>query len=353
MLDVEQFAKDQTVAFEAGIRRAMAAHIDAAGASRVLVLTTPHQQDLGEELAEALGDRAVGLCAKAAMHTPVEVTEEAAAQLAEVGADSVLAAGGGSTVGLGKALALRTGVQQIVLPTTYAGSECTPILGQTEGGVKTTLKDPKLLPAKVLYDPELVATLPVAMTVTSALNAMAHAVEALYAQDRTKETDQLAMLGLEAFQQSLPAVMAEPSDLVAREATQRGAWACGTVLGRVGMALHHKLCHTLGGSFDLPHAETHAIVLPHTIAYNAAAVRELLAPVAGLFGGEDPAAAVWTFGRDLGAPTALKDLGLTEVDLDRAAEIATSNPYWNPREIARDGLRALLARAWAGDAPAA
>ncbi len=353
MLEVSHFAKDQTVAFGAGIRRDIAAHVEQAGVSRVLVLTTPHQRDLGQELAESLGERAVGLCATAAMHTPVEVSEAAAARLAELRADSVLAAGGGSTVGLGKALALRTGVQQIVLPTTYAGSECTPILGQTEGGVKTTMKDAKLLPGTVLYDPELVATLPVAMTVTSALNAMAHAVEALYAQDRTEETDQLAMLGLQAFRGSLPAVMADPSDLVAREATQRGAWACGTVLGRVGMALHHKLCHTLGGSFELPHAETHAIVLPHAIAYNAAAVPDLLAPVGALFGADDPATAVWSFARDLGAPTALKDLGLMEADLDTAAEIAIRNPYWNPREITREGLRALLERAWSGAAPAA
>jgi maleylacetate reductase len=295
----------------------------------------------------------VGVFAKAAMHTPIEVTDEAAAYLADRKADCVLAAGGGSTIGLGKALALRTGVMQIVLPTTYAGSECTPILGQTENGVKTTLKDPRVLPGTVLYDPELVATLPAAMTVTSALNAMAHAVEALYSQQRTAESSRLAMLGLQAFRQSLPAVMADPSDLAARLATQRGAWACGTVLGRVGMALHHKLCHTLGGSFDLPHAETHAIVLPHAVAYNAVAVPELLAPVAELFGGEDPAAALWTFSRSLWAPMALKDLGLAEADLNRAAEIATRNPYWNPREITQADVRALLGRAWSGAAPAA
>ncbi|MEM6677385.1 MAG: maleylacetate reductase [Pseudomonadota bacterium] len=353
MLDVAQFAKDQTVAFGAGIRNEIATHAERAGAERVLVVTTPHQADLGQALADALGPRAVGLSATAAMHTPVDISEAAAEELRRLQADSVLAAGGGSTVGLGKALALRTSVQQIVLPTTYAGSECTPILGQTEDGVKTTMKDPRLLPGTVLYDPELVATLPVAMTVTSALNAMAHAVEALYAQDRSPESDQLAMLGLEAFRQALPAVMADPSDLAAREATQRGAWACGTVLGRVGMALHHKLCHTLGGSFDLPHAETHAIILPHAMAYNAAAVPDLLAPVAALFEGADAAQAVWSFARDLGAPSALKDLGVTETDLDHAADIATRNAYWNPREITREGLRALLDRAWRGAAPAA
>ncbi|MEO1459122.1 MAG: maleylacetate reductase, partial [Pseudomonadota bacterium] len=301
MLEVSQFAKDQTVAFGAGIRREIAAHAEAAGAARVLVLTTPPQEALGRELAERLGPRAVGVCARAAMHTPVEVTEEAAAVLAAAGADSVLAAGGGSTVGLGKALARRTGAAQIVLPTTYAGSECTPILGETEGGVKTTMKDPRLLPGTVLYDPELVATLPVAMTVTSALNAMAHAVEALYAEDRSAETDRLAMLGLTAFREALPGVMADPADLAAREATQRGAWACGTVLGRVGMALHHKICHTLGGSFDTPHAETHAIMLPHTVGFNAGAVPDQLQPLADLFG-STPGAGLFDFSAQIGAP---------------------------------------------------
>ena len=353
MLDVAEFTTAQKVAFGAGIRQEVAQHVAEAGATRVLVLTTPQQSDLGLELAANLGAEAAGVFTKAAMHTPIEITEEALAYLGTVEADSVMAVGGGSTIGLGKALALRTGAHQIVLPTTYAGSECTPILGQTENGVKTTLKDPKVLPGTVLYDPELVATLPVPMTVTSALNAMAHAIEALYAQDRTEQSDGLALAGLEAFRTGLPTVMAEPKNLTAREYTQRGAWACGTVLGQVGMALHHKLCHTLGGSFGLPHAETHAIVLPHATAYNAAAVPAQLAPVADMFGADDPAAALWGFAKEMGAPLALRDLGLAEADLDRAADIATQSPYWNPREIEKAPLRALLQRAWAGDPPAA
>ncbi|MEM8951638.1 MAG: maleylacetate reductase [Pseudomonadota bacterium] len=351
MLDPSKYADDQTVAFGAGLRRELAAHVEAEGAKRVLVLTTPQQSDLGQELAGQLGARAAGIFSKAAMHTPVEITEEALAHLKSLDADWVLAAGGGSTIGLGKALALRTEISQIALPTTYAGSECTPILGQTEGGVKTTLKDPRVRPDVVLYDPELVATLLAAMTVTSALNAIAHAVEALYAQDRTPASDELALLGIQAFKSALPDVMDDPDDLKAREATQRGAWACGTVLGRVGMALHHKLCHTLGGSFDLPHAETHAIVLPHAVAYNAAAVPDLLAPLASLFGESDPGLGLWRFAKSLGAPMALADIGLKEADLDHAAELATKNPYWNPRDVTLEGIRGLLQRAWSGEAP--
>ena len=350
-IDPQKYCHDQTVVFEAGLHRDLAPHVDATGAARVLVLTTPQQSDLGHELAAQLGHRAAGMFCRAAMHTPVEVSAEAQRHLEGIGADTVLSAGGGSTIGLGKALALRCGVRQIALPTTYAGSECTPILGQTENGVKTTMKDARLRPNVVLYDPELVATLPVAMTVTSALNAMAHAVEALYAQDRTESATELAILGLKSFAEALPAVLRRPDDLEARLATQQGAWACGTVLGQVGMALHHKLCHTLGGSFDLPHAETHAIVLPHATAYNQSAVEDALGPVLDIFGGATPARGLWEFAKAQGAPMALRDLGLREADLDRAADLAVQNPYWNPKAITGPEIRALLGRAWSGEPP--
>lgn len=341
------------VRFGAGVRRAVAEEIDALGASRALILTTPHQADTADEFAGYCGARAAGRFTRAAMHTPVEISEEATAYAREIGADVLVAVGGGSTTGLGKAIALRTDLPQIVVPTTYAGSEATGILGQTENGVKTTLTSPAVQPEVILYDPELVATLPVPLTVTSALNAMAHAAEGLYARDRSPLSSLMAVEGLRAFRDSLPKVMATPADLPARAETLYGAWLCGTVLGQVGMALHHKLCHTLGGSFDLPHAETHAVVLPHAIAFNAVAVPDLLSPVSDLFGGGDPGLGLWRFAKEAGAPTALRDLGLDEADLDRAADLAVANPYWNPRPVTRDGIRQLLQAAWAGDPPAA
>jgi len=353
VLDTTQFSKGQDVVFGAGRRSDVKELVQGAGYERALVLTTPQQSDLGFEIAEALGPVAAGVFTKATMHTPIDISEEAFAQLQDARADSVVSIGGGSTIGLGKALVLRAKVGHLALPTTYAGSECTPILGQTENGVKTTMSDPRLRPGMVLYDPELVASLPLGMTVTSALNAMAHAVEALYAKDRTETTKALALEGIAAFQNALPAVMENPGDLNARQATQEGAWACGTVLGQVGMALHHKLCHTLGGSLNLPHAETHAIILPHATAYNQTAAAAELAPIADLFGGQEPARALWSFAKSLNAPMALKDLGVEERDLDRLAELATQNPYWNPREITNDGIRALLWRAWVGAAPQA
>lgn len=344
-------AKYQRVLFGVGVRNTVADEVRRLGCSRALILSTPPQSSSALDLAAALNDMSAGVFSRAAMHTPVEVTEDALRHVQEINADCLIAIGGGSTTGLGKAIAHRTGLPQIVIPTTYAGSEATPILGQTEDGVKTTLTDRKVLPEVILYDPELVATLPVGMTVTSALNAMAHAAEALYARDKSEDSNQLAIDGLTSFVKSLPKVLQDPEDLAAREETQRGAWACGAVLGRVGMALHHKLCHTLGGSFDLPHAETHAIILPHAIHYNAQAVPALLAPVTDLLGGSSPGMALWQFAKSMGAPLALRDLGLQVQDLDRVAEIATRNPYWNPREVTADGIRALLEKAWTGEAP--
>ena len=283
------------VKFGPGARHSVADEIRALGTSRALVLSTPQQSETAMAFAEDLGELAAGVFTGAAMHTPVHVTEDAMAHVAEVQADCVVSLGGGSTTGLGKAIAYRTDLPQIVVPTTYAGSEATPILGQTEDGRKTTLTDPRVQPEVILYDAELVATLPVAMTVTSALNAIAHAAEALYARDRNPLSSVLATEGMRAFASALPKVINNPADLDARGETLYGAWLCGTVLGQVGMALHHKLCHTLGGSFDLPHAETHAIILPHAIAYNEAAAPDLLAPIADIFGGSSAGGALHRF----------------------------------------------------------
>jgi maleylacetate reductase len=202
----------------------------------------------------------------------------------------------------------------------------------------------------VIYDPDLTLGLPVATSVTSGFNAMAHAVEGLYAQDRNPVSSLMALEGIRTLKDALPKIVAAPGDAEARGAALYGSWLCGTVLGTVGMALHHKLCHTLGGSFDLPHAETHTVILPHSAAYNAAAAADALAPAAALFGG-DLGGGLHDLAAELGAPRALKDLGLGEADLDRAADLAVKNPYWNPRPVERDAIRALLQRAWAGSRP--
>lgn len=344
-------ANRATVVFGAGKRRDAGEWVGKLGKSRALVLSTPHQAQDAEHLANELGALSAGTFTGAVMHTPVNVTEDAVAALQRAGADCVISFGGGSTTGLGKAIALRTGVPQITIPTTYAGSEVTPILGQTENGRKTTIRDVAILPDVVIYDPELTVGLPKQMTIVSALNALAHAMEGLYAKDRNPISTMMAVESFRSFKASLPGLIEKPGDLDLRAEAQYACWLAGTVLGTVGMALHHKICHTLGGSFDTPHAETHAIMLPYTTAYNNVAVPELLAPIGEIFEAS-AGAALYDFAKSLGSPLSLKDIGLSEADLDRAADIAAENPYWNPRPIDRASIRQLLQGAWEGNRPA-
>ena len=344
-------AQPMRVRFGAGTLADLPGEIEALGLRRVLVLATPQQVDEAEALAGRIGARAAGVFGGARMHTPVDVTAEAMRRVEADRIDGLVAVGGGSTTGLSKAVALRTDLPQIVVPTTYAGSEMTPILGQTENGVKTTVKSPKVLPEVVIYDVDLTMSLPARLTAVSGLNAIAHAVEALYARDRNPVVSLMAAEGIRALARALPVLVAEPGDRAARSDALYGAWLCGTCLGAVGMALHHKLCHTLGGTFDLPHAETHAAVLPHAMAYNAPAVPEAARTVAEALGAGEAALGLFDLARRLGVPLALRDLGMPEAGIETAADAALSNPYWNPRPLDRAAIRDLVARAHAGLPP--
>lgn len=341
------------VVFGRGTLAQVPAELERLGRSRAFVLTTPQQAAEGQALGMTLGPNFAGAFAGAAMHTPVEITERALEVLRDAEADCVVSLGGGSTTGLGKALALRTGIDQLVIPTTYAGSEMTPILGQTEGGKKTTLTDRAVLPETVIYDVDLTMTLPPALSATSGVNAIAHAVEALYAKDRNPVVSLMAEDGVRALAAALPAIMRDPADAQARSGALYGAWLCGLCLGSVGMALHHKLCHTLGGSFDLPHAETHTVVLPHAVAYNADAAPDAMAAICRAIGASDAAQGLFDLVGRLGAKQALRDLDMPADGIERAADIALEKPYWNPRPIERAAIRDLIARAFAGERPQA
>ncbi|TFY99974.1 maleylacetate reductase [Ramlibacter rhizophilus] len=345
-------AQPARVVFGPGSLARLDEEIERLGVRRALVLCTPGQRALAEQAAALLGARAAGIFDGAAMHVPVEVARQARERARELGADGAVAIGGGSTTGLGKAIALESGLPILAVPTTYAGSEMTPIYGITEGGLKKTGRDARVLPRTVLYDPQLTLGLPADISVTSGINAIAHAAEGLYASDGNPVMDLMAEEGIAALARSLPTVRARPGDLEARAQALYGAWLCGTVLGHVGMALHHKLCHTLGGSFDLPHAQTHTIVLPHALAYNAPAAPEAMARIARALAGTSAAQAVFDLAANNGAPVALRDIGLRAEDLDRACDIALQNQYPNPRPLERGALRQLLQDAWEGRRPA-
>ena len=345
------------VVFGTGTLARVRAEAERLAIRRALVLTTPAQTAHGGRVIDQLGDRAAGAFHGAAMHTPVEVTRAALDVARELSADGIVAIGGGSTIGLGKAIAVRTGLPQLAIPTTYAGSEMTPILGETEGRQKTTRSSPDILPETVIYDVELTLGLPAAMSGTSGLNAIAHAAEALYARDANPLVSLMAEQGIAALARALPAIARDPGQRSARGDALYGAWLCGMCLGAVGMALHHKLCHVLGGGFHLPHAETHTIVLPYAVAYNAAAAPEAMARIARALGAADAgelaaAVALYDLAGAVGAERSLAAIGMPADGLDRAADLAVANPYWNPRPLERAAIRDLLERAFTGARPA-
>jgi len=340
------------VVFGVGALEKLPREIERLGAKRALVLSTPGQRGQAEDIARRLGDRAAGIFARAVMHVPIETAREAREEARRLGADCAVTLGGGSTTGLGKAIALESALPILAIPTTYAGSEMTTIFGITEGGEKKTGRDARVLPKTVIYDPALTVGLPVALSVTSGINAIAHAVEGLYAQDANPIMSLMAEEGIRALAHGLPRVAKNPQGLDARSDCLYGAWLCGAVIAAVGIALHHKLCHVLGGTWNLPHAETHTIVLPHAVAYNAPAAADAMQRAGRALETANPAQALYDLAKSLGAPVALKEIGMPEGDLDRAAELATTSPYWNPRPIERAAIRKLLDDAYFGRRPA-
>jgi maleylacetate reductase len=355
---VQPFAYDALpgrVVFGPGTARAgLAEEVSRLRASRLLLITTPRAAALASELAAPLGGRVAGLFTGVQEHVPAEVAEAVRQQAAGTGADAVLSIGGGSATGTAKAVALTTGLPVIAVPTTYAGSEVTPVWGLTEGERKTTGADPRVLPRVVIYDPELTRSLPPGLTAASGLNALAHCAEAFWAPGRNPVTALAAAEGIRVLAQALPLAVKDGADLAARSDLLYGAYLAGTAFGTAGAGLHHKICHVLGGRFGLPHAQTHAIVLPYVLAVNLPGAPEAAARIsralddAGL-DATSPAAAVQALAARLGLPGALRDIGLREDQLDEAVQLAgPAVPASNPVPIGPDELRTLLHAAWTG-----
>ncbi|MAW37343.1 MAG: maleylacetate reductase [Rhodospirillaceae bacterium] len=339
------------VIFGRGKLAVLGHEVERLGLTRVAVLTTPQQRATGQEIAGQLGPV---LCAghldTATMHTPLEVTEDALAWCREHRVDGLVPVGGGSTVGLSKALSLRTWLPQICVPTTYAGSEMTDILGQTIDGKKQTQRGPEIQPQVAIYDPDLTDTMPIPLSITSGFNAIAHAIEALYAVDANPIIEYIATEGI----RKLVGAMSElegPNSRAARDEALQGAWFCGVSLGSCAMALHHKLAHVLGGSFNLPHAESHTALLPFSIAYNEPALNGQLDTARHALRTDNLAQAIFDLAKTLGAPTSLAEVGMPADGIDAATEIAISQPYSNPRPLSREGIRALLDDAYHGRRP--
>ena len=352
MLSFVQDGLPVRVVFGAGRRRQLPDEVAHLGIERALLITTPSKRAMAEAMAAEIGERAAGVFDRVAMHVPIEVAKAGRAEVQRLGADGCIALGGGSAIGLAKAIALEQDVAIIALPTTYSGSEMTAIQGLTEGGVKRTWRDLRMLPRTVIYDPELTVTLPPSIAGPSGMNAMAHCVEAFYAEGATPLLSLAAEEGIRALARSLPVLVDQPHSLEASTQALYGAWLAGMALG-AGIALHHKLCHTLGGSFDLPHAPTHALMLPYAAHYNRDAAPDAMARIASALGIGDAPSGLFDLARRIGAPASLEALGLRHADLDRAADLAAAAPYPNPRPVTRADVRALLEDAFFGRPPGA
>ena len=341
-------AMPMRVVFGAGAIAQLGAEVERLGAKRALLVSTPGRAQMVRSLARGL--QVAGLFDQAVMHTPVAAVESARAMARSVEADCCITVGGGSTIGFGKAIALSSSLPVLAVPTTYSGSEMTNIWGISEGGAKRTGRDPKVLPKAVIYDPQLTLDLPVATSAASAMNAIAHCCEALYAHDGNPIVSLVAEEGIRALAAALPVIAQEPRDLEARTSALYGAWLAGLSISTTGNGVHHKLCHVLGG-LGLPHAETHSIVLPHAMAYNAAAAPEAMRRIARAIGAESAPRGLWELEERLGLPMKLAELGMQERDIERAARIAVQAPYPNPRPVEYRGVLELLHNAYEGKKP--
>lgn len=339
----------------AGCAERVGEEVERLGVGRVLVVTTPRGRAAAEGVIAALDDRVVDVFEGARVHVPLSASTGAVAAARRHGADVVVVPGGGSAIGTAKAVALVLGLPIVALPTTYSGSEMTRVWGLTRDGRKHTGRDPRVAPRVVLYDPLLTLDLPPDTSATSGMNAVAHAVEALYAPDVSPLARLLAEEGIRALARALPEVVRAPRSVPGRQEALYGAHLCGWALDLTSMGLHHRLAHVLGGGFDLPHALVHAILLPHAAAFNAPASRDAMARVARALGESDPdraPEALQALNRKLGITATLRDLELDADRLDWAARQATEGSgYPNPQPVDREGIREVLEGAWRGELP--
>jgi len=334
-------APAQRVVFGAGRIARISDEAARLAVTRALVIATPGSgARLGARVAGLLGGRAAGVHAQAVIHVPRAVADAGLAAAQAARADGLVAAGGGSAIGLAKIIARDTALPVIALPTTYSGSEATPIWGTSEGERKTTGRDTKVLPRTIIYDPELTYALPAAVTAASAMNAIAHCVEGLWAPERTPVTVAYATEAMRRFGAHLPRAVANGGDAEARAECLVAAWLAGAVLTG-GTGLHHKLAHVLGG-YGLPHAQTHAIVLPHVARFNLAAAPDARARLADALGAADPAEALAQMVKGFPIPQRLRDVGFSEDKIDDAVTQVVALAITEPRAISADDAREIL-----------
>ncbi|TQN68557.1 Maleylacetate reductase [Colletotrichum shisoi] len=345
------------VLFGPGTVNELSGELRARGLSKPLIICSPSRASLARRIRDGLssaGFADVEILDAAKVHNPSDVIGPAVRRAG--GRDVLVSVGGGSAVGLGKSVALRTGMPQVAIPTTYSGSEMTPIIGETKDGKKTSTTDPRILPKVVIYDVELTMDLPAKVAAPSGINAMAHSFEALYSRQASPLTDHFALESIRALSGALPAIVSNPSSVEARTSALYGAFLAGMMATATGIALQHKLAHAAGGTLGLPHADTHSILLPHSIAYNVQSfpgdIRARLSSALAQ-STEDSAEGIVAGLNELlrlrEIPVGLMSIGMQEADIDRVADVASDAPYWNPRAPEKTKIREIIRRAWAGE----
>jgi alcohol dehydrogenase class IV len=320
---------------------------------RALVISTPGRQEMAAGLAERLGDIAIGFYPKAISQVPIELVEAGHKDAVALGPDCLVAIGGGAAIGLGKGIALHSGLPLVAIPSTYSGSEMTGFCGITIAGVKRMHTSLSMLPRMIIYDSDLTLSLPPQVSADSAMNAMAHCVEALYVKTASPIIALAALEGIRVLSESLPRLTKAPNDPVARADALYGAYLGGAALTG-GFALHHGVAHVLGATYGLPHAISHSVALPYVTEYNTDAVPEVMQKIADILGATSAAAGIYDFARSIGSPVRLADYNVTRTDLRQCAEIVleTDNGL-NPKEVTRHGVLGILEAAYSGRRPAA
>jgi maleylacetate reductase len=344
-------APSPRVVFGAGSLKKLGGELDLLGGRRAMIVATPGRTELVSEIASSLGDRVGARFLSARVHVPAAIAADARALAAKIDADALISVGGGSAIGVAKAVAHSTGLPIIAIPTTYSGSEMTPVWGLSDEAGKRTGRDARVIPRVVIYDPELTLDLPVRVSIASGFNAVAHCVESLYAPDATPLTTMSSVLALQLFPSALRSIAANTRVAHSREDALYASMLAGMALGSTQMGVHHQICHVLGGSFGLPHAETHTVILPHSAAFNREAASVEMEVIAASIDVEDTPQGLFDLAQELGATMSLAELGMREEDLDRAAEVVVEKPYPNPRPVTLEGVRELLDNAFYGRRP--
>ena len=350
MISFTYDALSNRVVFGIGSRRSVREEVERLGATRVLLIADPHDHERSNEIADYLGDRCVALFSDVAQHVPVEKAALVRALADDVGADVTVTFGGGSATGFGKAIGLSHHLPQICIPTTYAGSEQTPIWGMTSGQDKQTGRDLAALPKVVLYDPELTLALPVAIAGPSGVNALAHAIEGLYSPGANPISSVVAFESIRVLVNHLPQLVERPSDMDERSSVLYGAYLAGAVLAVTGTALHHKICHVLGGLYGLDHGQMNAVILPYALHFNAPAIPAIYERLNDVLEG-DAAGKVYDLVATLGAPQDLASIGFPDDGVDVAASLIVKAAAGNVRPIDEEQARDLLRSAVSGQRP--